>query len=241
MTARPAGSRLAYRLLLGVVSMVLRATTRRRYDGLSRIPVTGGALVVCNHVSLADPGVLAHAMYRSGRLPRGLATAGLFRAPVLGWLFRAMGHIPVRRGSASAGEALGPAAAALHAGELLMMYPEGGISTGAQWPTPPKTGAARLALATGAPVVPVAQWGVQAVLPPGRRRAWRFPLAALMTRPRVRLLVGEPMVFAGDPDDEATVRAVTGEIMDAVTGLLEELRGTRRPSSRDVAERGAAA
>lgn len=229
-----------YRFLLTVVSAVLTVVSRRRYDGLSRIPATGGVLVVCNHISLADPGVLAHAVSRTGRLPRGLATAGLFRAPVLGWLFRAMGHIPVHRGAASAAEALVPAAEALRAGELLVMYPEGGISTGDQWPMPAKTGPARLALTTGVPVVPVAQWGVQRVLPPGRRWAWLSPVAAVVTRPRVRVLVGEPLVFAGDPGDDAAVRAVTGEVMDAVTELLEELRGEPCLDAASEGDRAAA-
>lgn len=219
--------RLLYRAVLGPLSVLLTLVSRRRIRGLEHVPRRGGALVVCNHISAVDPLVLVDAVRRTGRRPRGLATGGLFRAPVLGWALRTIGFIPVLRGTARATEALAPATMALHGGELVMLYPEGGVSRGDQWPTPGKTGAARLALLTGVPVIPVAQWGAQRVYPAWTKGAWRRSLVALVSRPRVEVLVGEPLDLTGDPHDPVAVRVATEQIMEAVTSLLEELRGPR--------------
>lgn len=204
------------------------------------MPSTGGALVVCNHISVVDPLVLGESLWRTGRRPRGMATAGLFRVPVLGAVLRRLGFIPVARGTASAREALAPAADALRRGRLVMVYPEGGVSRGAQWPMPGKTGAARLALQAGVPVVPVAQWGAQELYPAWTPRGWRRLLPALVTRPRVEVLVGEPLHLVGDPDDRDDVRRATDRIMAAVTDLLVELRG-RRPHDEEPHGEGRAA
>lgn len=219
--------RLLFLALLGPLAALLTCLSRRRVRGLEHLPRRGGALVVCNHISVMDPLLLVDALGRSGRRPRGLATAGLFRAPVLGWVLRTLGFVPVLRGTPRATEALAPATMALQAGEVVMLYPEGGVSRGDQWPMPGKTGAARLALATGVPVVPVAQWGAQRLYPAWTEGGWRRLLVALLTRPRVDVLVGEPLHLTGDPHDPADVRAATEEVMTAVTELLERLRGPR--------------
>lgn len=233
---------LLYRALIAAIATLLAVTTTRRYSGLRQVPATGGVLVVCNHISIGDPGVLVHALSRTGRLPRGLATAGLFAAPVVGSLFRAMGHIPVLRGSTSAKAALAPAAEALRNGEMVVMYPEGGISAGTQWPTKAKTGAARLALTAGVPVVPVAQWGIQRVLPPRARRRSKLlrPVWALLTRPRVKVLIGAPFTLSGDPENIDDVRAATARIEAEIVGLLEELRGPR-PADHHTTDQDTAA
>lgn len=219
--------RLLYRAVLGPLALLLTLVCRRRVRGLNHVPRRGGALLVCNHISVVDPLVLVDAVQRTGRRPRGMATGGLFRAPVLGWALRTIGFIPVLRGTARATEALAPATMALLGGELVMMYPEGGVSRGDQWPMPGKTGAARLAMTTGVPVVPVAQWGAQRVYPAWTRGGWKHVVRAAFTRPRVEVLVGEPLQLTGDPHDPAAVRAATEQVMEAVTALLEELRGPR--------------
>ncbi len=95
--------------------------------------------------------------------------------------------------------------------------------------------AARLALGTGVPVVPVAQWGVQEVYPAWTPRGWRRLLPALLRRPRVEVLVGEPLHLTGDPDCEADVRRATDQIMGAVTDLLVQLRGPRPADEQPMA------
>ncbi|GAB4000270.1 lysophospholipid acyltransferase family protein [Nocardioides marmoraquaticus] len=232
-------ARLLFAVLVSAVGLLLGLLTRRRVRGLEHVPRRGGALVVCNHISVVDPLVLGETIWRAGRRPRGMATAGLFGAPVVGGLLRRLGFIPVARGTATAREALAPAADALRRGRLLMVYPEGGISRDQQWPMPFRTGAARLALETGVPVVPVAQWGAQRVWPAWTPRGWRWLLPAVVTRPRVQVLVGEPLHLVGDPASEADVRRATGELAAVVIGLLVELRGPR-PDDLAAADRLAA-
>ena len=229
---------LLYRLLLPVLSVLLGMVSRRRVRGVEHLPTYGGALVVCNHISAADPLYLVDAVARSGRRPRAMATGGLFQHALLGPVMRAMGHIPVLRGTVRAMDALAPAARALDAGEVLMLYPEGGISSGDQWPAPGKTGAARLALAAGVPVVPVAQWGAQRVLPPHTPRAWQYTLRTLCRRPPVEVLVGAPLRLTGDPENRSDVAAATAAIMAAITSQLEELRGGK---PQEVSDAGRAA
>lgn len=228
-------SRLLYRAVLTPLAVLLTLVSRRRVRGLEHLPREGGALLVGNHISVVDPLVLVDVAGQVGRRPRGLATAGLFRTPLLGPVLRTLGFVPVLRGTVRATEALAPATMALHAGELVMLYPEGGVSRGEQWPLPGKTGAARLAMTTGVPVVPVAQWGAQRIYPAWTEGGWKHVLVALLTRPRVEVLVGEPLHLTGDPHDPAAVRAATAELMESITVLLEELRGPRpQHSSTDA-------
>ncbi|GBC86363.1 1-acyl-sn-glycerol-3-phosphate acyltransferase [bacterium HR12] len=156
-------------------------------EGLERIPRTGPAIVVGNHLSYLDP--LAHGYFvvRAGRRPRFLAKVELFENPVLGRILRGMGQIPVRRGTGDQ-RPLEEATAAIERGEVVVIYPEGTSTAGGPDFSPGrgKTGAVRLALATGAPVVPVATWGGQYVW---RRGSFRFPAFG---RP-IFLRAGEPV------------------------------------------------
>ncbi|MBD0673555.1 lysophospholipid acyltransferase family protein, partial [Streptomyces sp. CBMA156] len=120
-------------------------------------PVAPGSIVAANHSSLADPGVVLAALRRLGTEPVVMAAAGLWRVPVLGGVLRSGGHIPVHRGTARAAAALDPAVAALAAGRVVLIYGEGGLpdrrdSRDAE-PGAFRTGLARLAAASGAPVV----------------------------------------------------------------------------------------
>jgi 1-acyl-sn-glycerol-3-phosphate acyltransferase len=185
-------SERGYRLLLRTVRFLLHLCTRRTQAGDAHLPVSGAVLVVGNHLSLADAFVLTAAVARRGRRIRMLGTAGLFRAPVVGALLRAVGYIPVDRRSPDPSAALGPARAALLAGQCVGLYPEGGITQRPDaWPGRGKTGVVRLALDTGAPVVPLAQWGTLELVGPEGTRC-RSLLAPLL-RPRVDVRFGPPL------------------------------------------------
>ena len=122
-----------------------------------------------NHISNADPLAVGQFLAFSGRWPRFLAKASVFRIPVIGRIIAACGQIPVERGSAQSKDALVAAAQALEQGRALVIYPEGTITYDPDlWPMRGKTGAARLALTTGCPVVPIGQWGAQELMP-GRK------------------------------------------------------------------------
>ncbi len=112
-----------------------------------------------------------------------------------------------------------------------MIYPEATITRDpGLWPMTGKTGAARVALVTGAPVIPVAQWGPQDVL-------WRrTPSGSACFRARRCTSSAGPPVdlseFADRPMDAETLRLVTEKIMTAITVLLEDLRGEHAPAVR---------
>ncbi|WP_406069701.1 lysophospholipid acyltransferase family protein [Micromonospora sp. NBC_01638] len=203
---------------------------------LARIEVTGdvpahlrrGPLVLAaNHISPFDPVVLAAACQTRGIAPRIMATAGLFRAPVIGAAMRRAGHIRVDRGTTGVHRALDAAATAVAGGSVILIYPEGriGLDPG-MWPERGKTGAARLALACAAPVIPVAQWGAHEVLPYRAPRGMLRGIArALWRRPVIRVHFGAPVdlgeTVAGNP---GAARRATDRIIDALTDTLAPLR-----------------
>lgn len=189
----------------------------------------GGPLILAaNHISPIDPIVLTAATGVRRIRPRIMATGGLFRAPVVGSVMRAAGHIRVDRRTANVGAALGTAAAAVEQGSVVLVYPEGRISLDpGLWPERGKTGAARLALTTGAVVVPVAQWGAHEVVPystpqgPVLRRLAR----AVVRRPRIVVGFGPPVDLAGLVQGvPGAAQKATDRIIDAVTATLEPLR-----------------
>ena len=143
----------------------LRLAKRRgRRRAGAELPA-GAIIVISNHASYADGVLLALVCRRLGRSLRLLASSGVFRAPLLGSLVTRLGFIPVDRGSATAADALIPALEALAAGEAVGIFPEGRTTRDPQqWPERAKTGAVRLALHSGAPIVPIAMVGTHRVL-----------------------------------------------------------------------------
>lgn len=208
---------------------LLAATSRTWIDG-DKIPASGGCIVAINHISHVDPLLSAHFVYDHGRIPRYLAKSGLFRNRAIGGLLHAAGQIPVERLSSNAAGAYDSAVRAIGEGECLVIYPEGTLTRDPDlWPMRGKTGAARIALATGCPVIPVGQWGAHEVLPPYTKTPHLVP------RKNVEMVAGDPVVLddlvARPPSPETTAEA-TDRIMAAITGLVAELRGERAPAER---------
>jgi len=228
--ANPTPVQPAYRHLVRVGAWLLRRLTDQDWDAAAALPATGGVIVVANHISNVDPPALAQYLVWHGRWPRALGKADLWRVPVLGWFAAHTGQIPVQRGTARAGDALVHAEAALAAGECVVIYPEGTITADPDtWPMTARPGAARLALRTGCPVVPVGQGGAQAVMP-GKKPVWpRF-------RPRrtLRFRTGAPVQLAdlaGRVDAEAV--AIAGvRIMDAIAAQVAAIRRESAPAER---------
>lgn len=221
----------AYRFVAAVVRPLSWLLTRREWKGTEYIPPVGtGVLVVSNHVSHADFATFGLFIWANGRAPRYLAKASLFSVPVLGAILRSCGQIPVHRESRDASMAYRDAVAAIGAGECVAIYPEGTISRDpGLWPMVGKTGAARVALATGCDIVPVAQWGAQEILPPYAK------LPRVAPRTLVRVTAGPPLDLSdlrGQPVTPELLRDATDRIMDAVTGLLEGIRGEAAPAVR---------
>ena len=218
-----------YRLAALILRRPLMLLTRRDWAGTEHIP-EGGAVAVVNHISHFDPLAFAHFLYDAGRLPRFLGKAGLFSVPVVGTILRGAGQIPVYRESDDAAKAYSAAVEAVRAGELVAIYPEATLTRDPDlWPMTGKTGAARIALETGAPVIPVAQWGPQLVLPPYRKAPSLVPWRTMHLR------AGPPVDLSdvvGRTVDAELLAQVTQRIMAAITTLLEQIRGEPAPAVR---------
>ncbi len=215
------------------------------FSGLDHIPADGPVLLASNHRSYFDVAALAIVAARIGRPVRFLAKRELFDAPVLGWIARAIGGIPVDRGSGS-DQPLREAEAALRAGEVVIVLPEGTIPRGEAFFDPVlhgKTGTARLAATSGAPVVPIGIFGTEGVWP----RSSRGPnVVGVRHPPKVTVRVGAPVVLGLE---DAVVD--TTELMSAISALLpaearrahsptpEQLAATYPPNQQPSAEGGA--
>jgi putative phosphoserine phosphatase / 1-acylglycerol-3-phosphate O-acyltransferase len=232
---RPAGvPKIAGIEPYNVLRLVVRpeAFPYARFDitGTERIPSSGPVLVAANHRSYFDVVALALVAARLGRPVRFLAKRELFDAPVIGQIARALGGIPVDRGSGS-DRPLREAIRALKAGEVVIILPQGTIPRGRAFfetELRGRTGVARLAQATGAPVVPVGIWGTEAVWP----RSSRVPdVLAVSHPPKVRVRVGRPLNLTG-PD----VSAETARLMIAISALLPKAaRVQREPTAEELA------
>ncbi len=204
--------------------------TKRDWRGTEHLPSDGGCVLVSNHVSEFDPVPFGHFVYDNGRLPRFLGKAEVFAVPILGSILRSAGQIPVYRKSLDAAKAFSAAVEAVRAGECVIVYAEGTITRDPDlWPMVGKSGAARIGLTTGCPVIPCAQWGPQEVLAPYSRRP------RLLPRKTMRIRAGAPV----DLDDlrgrkltPAVLHEATARIMADVTGLLEDIRGAEAPAIR---------
>ena len=220
----------AWGIAVPIVRPILLATTKHTWIDGEKIPAEGGFLLVLNHISEVDPLIVAHIVWDHGRIPRYLAKAGLFKNKVLGSFLRAAGQIPVYRASKDAVGAYDAAVAAVRAGQCVVVYPEGTITRDPDlWPMVGKSGAARIALETGAPVIPIGQWGAQALLAPYAKRPDLFP------RKLITMKVGDPVDLSdltGQEHTPAAVNEATARIMAALTRLVEEVRGETAPAER---------
>ncbi|MBP2405387.1 1-acyl-sn-glycerol-3-phosphate acyltransferase [Streptomyces syringium] len=197
---------------------------------MEHIPADGGFITAVNHNSYLDPLSYAHFQYNTGRVPRFLAKAALFRTTFVGTLLHGTGQIPVYRETTDAATAFRAAVDAINKGECVAFYPEGTLTRDPDmWPMEGKTGAARVALLTKAPVIPVAQWGANEAMPPyAKEKKLR-----LFPRKTLRVAAGPPVdlsAYYGKEPTAEVLREATEKIMAAITELLAELRGEPAPA-----------
>lgn len=214
------------------VRPLLMVLTKRDWAGQENLPSTSGYVLAPNHVSHIDPILLGHFQFDQHIAPRYLAKATLFDGRVLGPLMRSARQVPVYRTSAgAAAESVRAACAAVEAGEIVTVYPEGTITRDPDgWPMAGHTGAVRIALATGCPLIPVVQWGPQQILRPYTKRLRFFPRAT------IRIRVGTPMDLSGFADrqlDESVLREATDALMHTLTDMMIELRGDKPRETRE--------
>lgn len=221
----------AYRFLGNLAHGVNRALCRLDWREQDKLPATGGALVVANHISNYDPLALGEYLIWSGRWGRFLGKSDIWKTPVVGYFARACNQIPVERNTRNAADALRAAEEALAAGELVVLYPEGTITADPdEWPMTPRSGAARLALSSRAPVIPVASWGANHIIPGKKLHFPRF-----FPRRTLSVITGDPVDLSDlyALDDQRMAVKIAGErMMEAITELLEQLRGKAAPADR---------
>lgn len=199
-------------------------------DGLDRLPASGGGLMASNHRSYLDPLVVGFAGSKAGRAVRFLAKKEVTDAPVVGQITKALGAIRVDRGGDTESSMV-EAARALRAGELVAVFPQGTIPRGEAFFEPTlegRYGAVRLALESGAPLVPVGVWGTERAWPRNRSVPYILNLA---DPPKVTIAIGEPYHPSTDDLDEATA-----ELMAAIVDLLpDEAKVKRTPTAEELA------
>lgn len=236
---RGADKTVGWRILAACVIPFLLILARYRVRNPEAIPVTGPFILSPNHYTNFDPLVTAYALWKSGRVPRFLAKASVFRVPVLGAILRGTGQIPVERAGTPAGgpDPLAAAGRLVSDGLAVIVYPEGTLTRDPDmWPMRGKLGAVRLALEHGIPIIPCAHWGAQAVLPRYSKKFSLFP------RKDIDIVFGDPVdlsAWADAPRTSATYAEATTAVMNAITALLEDLRGETAPPERwDPAQHG---
>ncbi len=204
------------------------------FEGIEHVPRHGGAIIAANHRSYFDPLAIGLAIAKAGRNARFMGKKEVFDAPIVGQFAKAMGAIRVDRGTGSS-KPLEEAAAALDAGEIVVILPQGTIPRGEQFFEPEligKTGVARLAALTGAPVVPLGVWGTEHVWP----RSSKVPHLLQFSRPHELLLRFGPEVELSTVDEEAnekTIRVHTNVIMQSIMDLLPPESRIRRVVSEE--------
>ena len=197
-----------------------------------KLPREGAYVLAPSHSTEFDPLIVAVAVWRMGRAPRFMAKESLFKVPVLGWALRATGMVPVARSSsaAAARQTIEASETLVELGRGVIVYPEGTLTRDPDlWPLRGKTGAVRLALADGIPLIPRAHRGGQAILPRDAK------LSVWPLRRPVKVIVGDPVdisEFRGRTASPAALAAGTDRLMNAIAQLLSQLRGEPAPEKR---------
>jgi 1-acyl-sn-glycerol-3-phosphate acyltransferase len=199
------------------------------WTGQKQIPPDGPVILAANHLSYMDIFAVALFADSAGRYPVFLAKSSLFKIPVIGPIIGRLGQLPVNRGHADAALVLKQAAEqAAKNNACVIFYPEATVTRDPEkWPMVAKTGVARLALEQNIPVVPIAHWGAQRILPYGDH------IPKILPRKTVRVVAGPPVdlsEFVGEPLTNQVLRAATDKIMTAVAALVGDLRGLTPPT-----------
>jgi 1-acyl-sn-glycerol-3-phosphate acyltransferase len=215
--------------IVGILRPLLRLLMRYEWQGRENFPKAGGVILAPNHLSYADwPAIALFSDAYGHRFPVFMIKSAVFELKLIGPLLYKVGELPVYRGRGDAGLVLRQAEQALRKGACVIVYPEGTASRDPDlWPMVGKTGAARLALTTGAPVIPIAHWGAQEILPYGTKQPHLWP------RKTVRMVAGPPVdlsAYAGQRLSASLLRAATADIMADITALLAKIRQETPPA-----------
>lgn len=230
MEEKGSGLEPTYWFAKAILKPFLGTWFRWHIEGLENIPSQGPAIIAFNHIAYLDPLVAAYVIDKSGRRPRFLAKSDLFDDKRIAWILKGAGQIEVRRGTRQAPMALDRAFDALGRDQVIVIFPEGTITDDPDLaPMGAKSGAARLALGAGVPVIPAALWGSANVWGKGYSKNWR-PAQQMCAR------IGTPIELAGDPSSPEAWREGGRRIMEEISVLVASLRPVvadkRRPKRR---------
>jgi 1-acyl-sn-glycerol-3-phosphate acyltransferase len=198
--------RTMYTIVETILRPILMFVYRVRITGREHVPKTGPCVLAANHVSVMDGFFLGIAVTRQVRF---MAKAELHRVPIVKQILEGAGAFPVERG-ADAGRAVAAALKLLEQGAVVGVFPEGTSLPDKKRGY--KRGAARLALATGAPLVPVALVGTHLTLEPGTHR---------IRLPRVRIVIGEPLRVERQEPTEKAATELTARLQKAIESLRD--------------------
>lgn len=223
------GQRAAYATAASVVLPLNILLMRRDWQGQENLP-DGGMILVANHISHLDPLQVGDMVYRAGRIPHFLAKKELFDAPGVGKALTWIKQIPVDRAGRSI-DSLKMAEEVLARNGVIVIYPEGTTTKDPEmWPMVGRLGMIRLALSTGAPVIPVGQWGVHEILPKGDKVPKIFPRGTSAIR--IGTESNLDWIRAMDHPTQKDLAKATDQVMVDITALMAPLRGETPPATR---------
>jgi 1-acyl-sn-glycerol-3-phosphate acyltransferase len=211
----------------------VRLLYRVKVTGKENLPKDTGYVLAANHVTTVDALAVAFMMFfKLGRAPHFLAKEGLFKTPIVGPVLLACGQIPVFRSGRGNSDPMESAYKVLRAGHVIGIFPEGSLTREPnQWPMRARTGAIRLALETGVPIVPMAQWGTEVVMDTYSSKILPKPWHT------VNMVIGKPLDLSKYDGKKLGVEemvAISDELMVEITKLVEGLRGEKAPTKRFV-------
>lgn len=223
------GQRAVYFSAASIIRPANMLMMRRDWQGHENLPDTGMILAV-NHISDLDPLYVGHMIYSSGRIPHFLAKKELFEAPVIGKALTRMKQIPVDRAGRSV-DSLTMAEEVLSQQGVIIIYPEGTTTKDPEmWPMVGRIGMIRLALSTGAPVIPVGQWGVHQLLAKGEK------VPNILARHTSAIRIGQESqldwIRTMDQPTQKDLVAATEQVMGEITDLMAPLHGGTPPEKR---------
>jgi 1-acyl-sn-glycerol-3-phosphate acyltransferase len=215
-------------IVAGILAPLIRLMMRIRTQGIENLP-KGGYILVANHVNYLDPLAFAYAVYiHLKRTPHYLAKEPLFRIPIIGSLLPKLGQIPVYRGGKSNDQPLKAAVEFLKAGQVVVVFPEGTLTRDPnQWPMRGKSGAIRLAIELGLPIVPAGHWGIEKILGTYTKRFRPNPFHT------VNVKIGKPMTFPElqrEGVSSQEMNLATDKVMKEIASIVGELRGETPPA-----------
>jgi len=207
-----------WRFGVPIAELLVRALFRVRVTGIHHVPLAGPAILAFVHVSVLDgPCLAAEVAWRRRRAVRFLVASEVFDHPVSGWFLRRYRQIPIRRGRSDGG-ALDEAIATIRRGAVAAIAPEGAVNIAPGELQRIRSGITRIALPTGAPVIPVGIWGTHRRWSKAGRR-WGAPF-----RPRLGFAFGGPIDPVGDLSDQDDVDTFVARIRAALSTQLAEAR-----------------